>query len=261
MPMRVDPASGSCRGRARPLAPAATLLRAVVGAMMLPAVGTALAADAGMPTYPAMAPLAQYLMPDAQAEIALARSAAPPSISADAGVLVLGEHGYRSAVPGRNGFVCLVERSWDAAFDDPGFWNPRIRGPDCFNPQAARSVLPQFLKRTEWILAGADKAKLLENTRAAFASHQFVEPEAGSLSFMLSRQGYLGDDAGGPWKPHVMFFIGAGRAQDWAAGRDASPILGSDGGPLVPTVLFVPVTAWSDGSPAAASSGAHRHSP
>ena len=60
--------------------------------------------------YPSMAPLEQYLIADPNAEIALARSAAPESISSDAEVLVLGPNGYETAVKGKNGFVCIVER-------------------------------------------------------------------------------------------------------------------------------------------------------
>ena len=136
--------------------------------------------------YPAMAPVEQYRIADAQEEIALARTAAPPSMSADAEVLVLGKHGYETAVKGRNGFVCFVERSWAAGFDDAEFWNPKLRAPNCFNPPAARSVLPQYLKRTEWVLAGIGRAQIVEKVRAEFASHRFTDPEAGSLSFMLS---------------------------------------------------------------------------
>src|SRR6202789_2959103 len=64
--------------------------------------------------FPNMAPLDQYLMSDKNAEIALARSAAPDSISKDADILVLGRRGYETAVKGQNGFVCVVERSWMA---------------------------------------------------------------------------------------------------------------------------------------------------
>src|SRR5438105_3160004 len=53
------------------------------------------AADAKTP-YPSMAPLDQYLSPDRDAEIALARSAGPPSISRDATVMVLGRQGYET---------------------------------------------------------------------------------------------------------------------------------------------------------------------
>ena len=81
------------------------------------------------PGYPRMAPIAQYLMPDRAAEIALARSAAPAAISDHATILVLQPHGYVTAVEGQNGFVCVVERSWMSPFDAPQFWNPKLRGP------------------------------------------------------------------------------------------------------------------------------------
>lgn len=211
--------------------------------------------------YPVMAPAEQYRIAHVQDEIELARSAAPPSISADAEVLVLGGHGYETAVKGKNGFVCFVERSWAAGFDDAEFWNPKLRAPNCFNPPAVRSVLPQYLRRTEWVLAGDDKAQVIEKARAAFASHRFKAPEAGSFSFMLSKEGYLGDAAAGPWYPHVMFFVPHGQAADWAAGRKASPILGADGSAFEPTVLYIPVPRWSDGSPALSPTTDHQHSP
>src|SRR5690349_8244308 len=88
--------------------------------IMLGTVWHAMAQDAKTP-YPAMAPLDQYLMEDRSSEIALARSAAPDSISHDAEVLVLGRHGYEIAIKGKNGFVCVVERSWTAPIDDPNF--------------------------------------------------------------------------------------------------------------------------------------------
>ena len=62
--------------------------------------------------YPSMASIEQYLMPDRNAEIAMARSAAPESISIDAKILVLGWRGYETAIEVKKGFVCMVERSW-----------------------------------------------------------------------------------------------------------------------------------------------------
>src|SRR5215468_7177088 len=116
--------------------------------------------EAPKTAYPQMAPAEQYRIASREDEIALARSAAPPSISADAEVLVLGSRGYESAVKGKNGFVCFVERSWTAGFDDRQFWNPKLRAPNCFNPQAVRSVLPQYLERTTWVLAGDTREQL-----------------------------------------------------------------------------------------------------
>jgi hypothetical protein len=202
--------------------------------------------------YPEMAPAGQYRIANREDEIALARSAAPPSISGDAQVLVLGSHGYETAVSGKNGFVCFVERSWAAGFNDPEFWNPKLRAPNCFNPPAARTELPNYLKRTEWVLAGATRQQLIEKTRAAFASHTFNAPEAGAFSFMLSKDGYLGDDAAGPWLPHVMFFLPHGQVDQWGANKQGSPIIGQEGSAIESTVLFIPVRSWSDGSPAPA---------
>jgi hypothetical protein len=84
-----------------------------------------------------MAPLGQYLIPDEKAEIALARSAAPASISDAAEVMVLRRDGFATAASGSNGFVCVIERSWGKATDDSEFWNPKMRAPHCFNPAAA----------------------------------------------------------------------------------------------------------------------------
>ena len=117
--------------------------------------------------YPSMAPLDQYLM-DRDVEIALPRTAAPPSISKDATIMVLGRHGYETAVEGTNGFVCNVDRSWMDQFENsPEFWNPKRRGPVCYNPQAARTVLRITLIRTKLALAGKSKAEMNEGMKAA----------------------------------------------------------------------------------------------
>jgi hypothetical protein len=221
-------------------------------------VGAACAQPAGSP-YPAMAPIERYREKSPADEIALARSAAPPSISSDATVLVLGGRGYETAVQGKNDFVCFVERSWAAGFDDPEFWNPRLRAPNCFNAAAVRTELPQYLKRTEWVLAGTTKDQMIEKTRAAVADHTFKSPEPGAFSFMLSKSGYVNDEAGGPWLPHVMLFVPHGQAAAWGAGLEGSPILGRDGSEIESTVLFIPVRRWSDGSPAPPVAPPHTH--
>ena len=208
------------------------------------------AAQAAQGSYPAMAPLAEYAALD---EAALARSAAPASISKDAEVLVLGAHGYETAAKGKNGFVCVVERSWANDFANAEFWNPKVRGPICFNPASARSVLPTYLTRTEWVLAGVGKAQLLERTKAAVASHEVGPPEAGAMCYMLSKGGYLGDDAGGHWRPHLMFFAPRAQASAWGANLPGSPVMGGDDSGVDPAIVFfVPVGAWSDGTPAPA---------
>ena len=105
----------------------AIALKRIALGFLLVAAWQAIAQDAKTP-YPNMAPIGQYLM-EPSAEIALARSAAPEAISRDGEVMVLGRHGYDTVVQGKNGFVCMVERSWTSPIDDPGFWNPKGRAP------------------------------------------------------------------------------------------------------------------------------------
>jgi hypothetical protein len=210
------------------------------------AVWQARAQDAKAP-YPAMAPLEQYLIADRNAEIVLARSAAPESISRDAEVLVLGRHGYETAVKGKNGFVCLVERGWTAGSDDPNFWNPKLRGPLCLNPPATRTYLPLTVKKTELILAGKSKAQMLDGIKAAFDKKELPTLEPGAMCYMLSKQGYL-DDKAGHWHPHVMFFVPQTDALIWGANLEASPVLASDAPADRLTIFMIPVAEWSDGT-------------
>ena len=123
--------------------------------------------------YPKMAPVDQYLM-ERNAEILLARSAAPDSISSDATILVLGRQGYETGVRGTNGFVCMVERSWMAAFDSPEFWNPKVRGGGCLNRQAARSILPIAELRTRMVMAGHSKAEIVSILKGGLFRHYWI---------------------------------------------------------------------------------------
>ena len=201
--------------------------------------------------YPSMASIEQYRIADRSEEAALARSAAPPSISADADVLVLGTHGYETAATGTNGFVCIVERSWASGLDDPEFWNPRIRAPMCYNAPAARSVLPPYLKRTEWALAGLSRLEIRDRITSDVASHSQPVPEAAAMCYMLSIRAHLAD-APGHWLPHVMFFLPHIDTPVLGGNLPGSPVIVSQGDPDPDTVVIVPVRNWSDGSPAPA---------
>jgi hypothetical protein len=216
--------------------------------VLLGAIGTARAQEVPA-KYPAMAPIERYRIANRSDEIALARSAAPPSISAAADVLVLGPRGYETAAAGTNGFVCLVERSWGAGIDDPEFWNPSTRGPLCFNPPAARSVLPPYLKRTEWVLAGLSSSQIRERIKAAVAERAFSVPEPSAMCYMLSKQGQLGDTAG-HWFPHLMLFLPRVEAATWGGNLPGSGVVVQQADPDPGTVILIPVRTWSDGSPA-----------
>ncbi len=202
--------------------------------------------------YLAMAPLDQYQMPDENSEIALARSAAPKSISDEAEVMVLRPKGYTTAVKGTNGFVCIVERSWGSATDDPGFWNPKVRGPICFNPAAASSFLPIFLMKTKLVLAGKSKTEIVETIASALDKRELPALEAGAMCYMLSKQQYLGD-RGKNWHPHLMFFVSGNAVKSWGADLPGSPIIAANDPEERATIFMVWVGKWSDGTPAPAA--------
>lgn len=203
------------------------------------------------PPYPNMAPVDQYLMPDRDAEIALARSAAPDAISRDATILVLGRHGYETAVEGKNGFLCAVERGWMAPTGNPEFWNPKNRSPICYNPPAVRSVLPLTIKRTELVLAGKTIAQIQEWEKAAYAKNDLptiLEP--GAMSYMMSKEAYLTDD-GGHNLAHLMFYTPVMEKAKWGADVRNSPVILLQTGPPEPfTVFLLPTGKWSDGTQA-----------
>jgi hypothetical protein len=217
------------------------------------------AQDAKQP-YPNMAPIEQYLM-DRDAEIALARSAAPDAISHDASVIVLTRHGYETAVEGKNGWVCWVGRGWMGMFDHPEFWNPKVRAAECINPPAVRSVLPYAYKRTELLLAGHSKQEVIAAIKAAIDKKELPALEQGTVSYMMSKDSYL-SDYGGHNAPHMMFYETAKDGAAWGANLTNSPVLAvnywyisAEAYPQLKSfpplsVFLVGVTKWSDGTPA-----------
>lgn len=210
--------------------------------------GIALAAAPALPGS-AAARFGHYFMASKTGEMTLARSAAPASISARAAVLVLATHGYVEAANGSNGFVCIVERSWanPVSAKRATFWNPKFRAPICFNAAAARSVLPRYLMRTRWVLAGASRSEIRRRTEASSTAGRHEAPDAGAMSYMMSRRGY-GIGGPGPWRPHLMFYFPRAQAPVWGANSRGAPVFSGTSGDT--TVFFVLVPSWSDGTPA-----------
>ncbi len=221
---------------------------AIMGFALLCVLGTAYKSkgqDAGT-TYTKMAPVDQYLMADRDAEIALARSAAPESVSRDAEVQVLGRHGFETAVQGKNGFVCIVGRGWSSAAD-ADFWNPKVRVPMCLNAAAARTYLLRITKITDLALAGRTLAQVNEAMAAAVARKELPPMKPGAMCFMMSKQGYGGDSAP-HWPSHLMFFYSDTDPAIWGANLPGSPVFGLND-PLEHLTQFVITTQrWSDGT-------------
>ena len=198
--------------------------------------------------YPAMAPLAQYLIADENAEIALARSAAPASVSSAAEVMVLRRDGYATAVKGSNGFVCVVARSWANTTGDPQFWNPSIRAPHCFNAAAASSFLPFFLMKSKLALAGKSPAEIAAAMASAMDRKELPPLAPGTMVYMMSKQQYL-NDRGKNWHPHVMFYVSGDAEKSWGANLPGSPVMSAYDPEQRVTTFFVLADVWSDGTP------------
>jgi hypothetical protein len=236
---------------------AGTVLFAATGLALLATLATRPARPQGAKEpYPGMAPVEQYLIADRAAEIALARTAAPESISRDAEVLVLGPSGYERAVGGKNGFVCVVQRSWTAGPEDTDFWNPKLRAPICFNALAARTYLPRTIRKTSLVLAGRTKAQMFREIENAIRNKELPTPEAGAMCYMMSKQGYL-SDRDRNWHPHLMFFTPMTEPAAWGGGLPGSPVLAFKESEQL-TVFLIPVGRWSDGTPDA-SDQQHQH--
>lgn len=246
------------RGRPTLKARAAAWIGALAAGLVASAPVPCAAADAPA-AYPKMAPVEAYLMNRAE-EIALARSAAPDSISAKATVLVLTRTGYETAVQGSNGFVCMVGRGFSGAPDWGERWNPKIRAAECQNPQAARSVAPLAILRTALTLAGRTDAEIVKRLEVAQRTRQIPPLEAGAMSYMMSKSAYLQD--GAPHSmAHLMFFIPARDGATWGANLPGAPVMGgsywffgpnhaADAAALPPlSVLIVGAATWSDGTP------------
>ena len=214
--------------------------------LMLGAVGPMPAQDVQTP-YPRMAPLDQYLITDRNSEIALARSAAPASISSEAEVMVLGREGYTSAVKGTNGFLCIVERSWGAATHDRDFWNAKTRSPVCFNPPAARTYVPVYLMKTKLVLAGRSKIEIVQAIGSALDKKELPALELGAMAYMMSKQQYLSDEAKS-WHPHLMFFVPGDAGKSWGADLPSSPVMAANDPEERATIFLVWVGNWSDGT-------------
>jgi len=220
-------------------------LLVVLGTAYLAMSQQAMPQDATTP-YPKMAPVEQYLMADRSAEIALARSAAPESISRDAEVLVLGRHGFETAVKGKNGFVCIVGRGWSSA-PDPDFWNPKVRVPMCVNAAAARSFLLRITRITDLALAGRTPAQVNEAMAAAVANKELPPMEPGAMCYMMGKQGHGGDSAP-HWPSHLMFFYSDTDPATWGANLPGSPVVAVADPMEHLTQFVIPVQRWSDGT-------------
>lgn len=224
----------------------------------------ALVAGSALPLAAQAHDFTPYLIADRTEEIALARSAAPEAISGAATVYVMTDTGYAEAAKGTNGFTCLVIRSFlMPGADSATTWEPRLRAPHCYNAEAARTIVPNVLYRAHSVFRGVSPARVEAGVRAAYASHRWPLTGAGAMAYMLSPGQWLAPNDP-HWKPHMMFFLPAGRpGTSWGADKSMdAPVIDAGSYPFASPGAFIliPVERWSDGTPfVAAVTDAHQH--
>ena len=198
-----------------------------------------------------------YLM-EPDAEVALARSAAPFDLGAEAEVWVLTSAGYERAAEGRNGFACFVGRGWSGPILvgpvhdrrlHPDVFDTQLRAPHCFNPAAAATVLPWHLARTDLILAGVAAAEVDERLARELEAGRLRLPEIGAMAYMMSSGQDLGPDFGA-WRPHVMVYLPHRSNRDWGIPGFTHdfPFIAEGGTPW--SVAVLPMRVYADGTAA-----------
>lgn len=174
--------------------------------VLLAASASASALSAQSSSYP---PLEEYMMPR-DAEVALARTAAPASISGRATIKVLTTSGYEVVDEGDNGFVCMVMRAWTAPTYTPApfrdlVYDATVRAPICFDPEAARTVMPYYELRSKLGMERKTPDEIAAGIERAYAEGELPPRERASFAYMWSADQYLGPEVGS-WRPHMMIF-------------------------------------------------------
>lgn len=193
------------------------------------------------PKYP---PLSEYMMAP-EAEVALARSAAPEKVSVRATVKVLTISGYKVAAQGDNGFVCTAVRGWAAAMSTTAserdlVYYAKLRAPICFDPVASRTVLPLQELLARLGMEGKGPDQIAKDVQAAYAKGELPRMEAVAFAYMFSADQDLGPGIGA-WHPHMMVYTPY-YENSMLGGNEVDsglPVVGDGGTPFAVTVIPV----------------------
>ena len=174
-------------------------MRRLMQSLMLATLGNA-GILLGQSPFPSRPPLRDYLMPR-DAEIALARSAAPASISDRATIKVLTPSGFEVASQGDNGAVCLVMRGFSAPTYTPAqfrdlVYDPTVHAPICFTAPAAKTAMPYYELRTKLAMEGKGPDQIARAVEAAYDAGQLPHRDAVTFAYMWSADMQLGPGIG-----------------------------------------------------------------
>jgi hypothetical protein len=149
-------------------------------------------------------PVSDYMMTP-EAEVVLARSAAPDRISSHATVEILTASGYKEAAKGDNGFVCIVMRGWSVPFIRKPEYYGKTRAPICYDPVASRTVLPYQELCAKLGLEGKDVETINREVAMAYALGELPKMDSVAFAYMWSADQDLGPEVK-HWHPHMMVY-------------------------------------------------------
>ncbi|MEN8374006.1 MAG: hypothetical protein ABFS34_01000 [Gemmatimonadota bacterium] len=171
-------------------------------------------------------------MPEAE-EVALARSAAPPSVSDRAEIWVIRRDRYEVAVPGANGNACLVIRG--------GF--PGSLAPTCYDAEATRTILPMEFRKLELQLEGNTRPEIFAILAQEMKDGALPMPIRPAMAYMMSPGQRLRQEDGGlgPWQPHIMLYTPFLRPEDMGLAENSEHVMVINGGsPRAFLMVLVP---------------------
>ena len=181
------------------------------------------------------------------AEIALALSAAPAEISANADVYVLRGTDFVKARSGTNGCACVVGRDL----------HDGSRYPICFDREGARTTLFRELLEGSLRAKGKSEEDVKVLIDAAYKTGELELPTKSSVAYMMSPQQVLFSTPNadgvrvGPWSPHIMLMLpGVAPDQLGLAHDSRVDVIQIHARSGSHSELIVKVPKWSDGSPA-----------
>lgn len=173
---------------------------------------------------------ARRTLPQAE-EIALARSAAPVSVSDSASVYVFTDSVYVLARQGSSGAACYVSRSWPASLE-----------PHCFDREGAATIMLLHMREVELLHRGLSPQQAAREVGSAIMQGKLRLPSRPVMSYMMSAEQSLISDTGQPagrWRPHVMIYYPFLAAPAQAPDVQAGIITGA-GTPTSSIMIVVP---------------------
>lgn len=133
-----------------------------------------------------------------QAEIALARSAAPGAVSAGSRVWLWTGERYAIGDSGTTAVNCYVGRPWVPSVE-----------PHCFDAEGSATIMPIQMRRVELYAAGRNDTETEKQVAEEIRTGRLRLPTKPAMTYMMSAAQQLVSGTGtavGAWRPHLMIY-------------------------------------------------------